>query len=272
LDSRYGETRSPEPEANSQAVEPLISRSSAQVDAKDTSRPIRNTSDIARNFAAIVNLVGRSRFIACGAIVVVLSQLSLLIWHNPLIPAELEFMQWFQQTTPASLGNWLGRIFFACDAEVSAVVVAISIIVLSWRKLYHEAGCLAIAATGAIGMNDLIFKPFFARERPPLFDDPTISGYAYPSGHAFGNLMLYLFLAYLLSAHFPKLTKYFYGSAIIFILSMGLGSMYLGVHWLTDVIAGYSVGFIWLSMCLTLLKLSKRKFPNIQIAWLRSNS
>ncbi|AFY71369.1 phosphoesterase PA-phosphatase related protein [Thalassoporum mexicanum PCC 7367] len=222
---------------------------------------------IARNFAALVNLVGRWQLIACVAIALALTQLSLLILQNPLLPAELEFMQWFQQAIPPAIGNIWGKIFFACDAEVSATVVVISILVLSWRKLWHEAFFIAIAAAGAIGMNDLLFKPFFARERPPLFDDPTISGYAFPSGHAFGNLMLYFFLAYLLSAHFPKLTNYFYGAAIVFIASMGLGSMYLGVHWLTDVIAGYGVGFIWLTICLTLLKLSKRKFPSPRLPW-----
>jgi membrane-associated phospholipid phosphatase len=262
LDSQYREKQSLKA-ANHLDGERLTLSAQSRSDAKNSPKQVR----IARQFAALSNLVGRWQLIACGTIAILLAQLSVFIWHNPLLPAELEFMQSFQQNVPAMLGNLLGKIFFACDAEVSATVVAISILVLSWRKLWHEAFFIAIAAAGAIGMNDLLFKPFFARDRPPLFDDTSISGYAYPSGHAFGNLMLYLFLAYLLSAHFPKLTNYFYGMAIVFIAGMGLGSMYLGVHWLTDVIAGYGVGFIWLTICLTLLKLSKRKFPNIRPPW-----
>ena len=69
--------------------------------------------------------------------------------------------------------------------------------------------------------------------------------------------MLYGFIAYLLATHYPRYTKVFYILAVIATTAIGLSRLYLGVHWPTDIIAGYGVGFLWLMLCITMLKLQK---------------
>ena len=79
-----------------------------------------------------------------------------------------------------------------------------------------------------------------------------------------GSLVLYGFLTYLLATYYPKLSKVIYSLAVILIAAIGLSRLYLGVHWPTDVIAGYGVGFLWLTTCITMLKLQKLKLQKLR--------
>ncbi len=72
-------------------------------------------------------------------------------------------------------------------------------------------------------------------------------------------MVLYGFLAYLLGNYFPQYARVFYLIAAILIAAIGLSRLYLGVHWPTDIIAGYGVGFLWVTFCITMLKLQKAK-------------
>ena len=48
--------------------------------------------------------------------------------------------------------------------------------------------------------------------------------------------------------------------AVVLIGSIGFSRLYLGVHWPTDVVAGYSIGFLWISVCIGLLKLETKRW------------
>ncbi|MEO0854840.1 MAG: phosphatase PAP2 family protein, partial [Cyanobacteria bacterium J06648_11] len=128
--------------------------------------------------------------------------------------------------------------------------VVLTLTILAKYKRWLDMSTLAIAALGSLIWVDWVLKPWFAKDRPPFSHIDTVAGDAFPSGHATGNLMLYLFLAYLLSERFPRWRGFFYAGAIAFISTMGLGSLLLRAHWPTDVAAGYGFGFIWLTACL----------------------
>ena len=70
-------------------------------------------------------------------------------------------------------------------------------------------------------------------------------------------LVLYGFLAYLLAIAYPKFSRIIYILAVVAIMAIGLSRLYLGVHWPTDVVAGYGIGFLWLRMCILMLQLRK---------------
>lgn len=185
--------------------------------------------------------------------------LCILILQNQNLAFETNIITWLHQTVPSGPGWILKFAYYAGDAESSAIVVACTIGLLIWKKKFLEALFFSLATGGALVWVDLVFKPFFNRERPPFFSDPTISGAAFPSGHATGNSVMYLFLAVLLSNRYPKYSVFFYTTAILWILLMGIGCLYNGVHWLTDVLGGYGLGLSWLMICLSGLLYTQEK-------------
>ncbi|MGL5872485.1 MAG: phosphatase PAP2 family protein [Xenococcaceae cyanobacterium] len=171
----------------------------------------------------------------------------------------LEWLRQFVSPENNPLLIFICRAFyFIGDEYFAATVVFVSIVILYWRKYYPEANVLGFSALGILILIDRILKPLIARRRPDekLVD---VTGRSFPSGHAAGNFILYFYLAYLLAEQFPHLTKYIYGATTIFLILMGFSVVYLRVHWPTDIIGSYLVGYIWLTISLTLLKFARKK-------------
>lgn len=100
-------------------------------------------------------------------------------------------------------------------------------------------------------------KIFFNRPRP-LNAIYFIESNSFPSGHAMISVLFYGFLAYLLHKNTSnRLCKYLIVSGtILLVLLIGFSRLYLGVHYFSDVVAGYIVGIFWLVIG---IGLSKRK-------------
>lgn len=98
-------------------------------------------------------------------------------------------------------------------------------------------------------------KTVIQRQRP---DNPLVEGitnFSFPSGHAFMAVAFYGLLIWL-SAHniSKKWLQWGVNSSLVFlILLIGFSRIYLRVHYATDVIAGLSIGFVWLSFCLWII-------------------
>jgi membrane-associated phospholipid phosphatase len=180
---------------------------------------------------------------------------------------EQNFWFWLRANIPPWLGGFVSFIYDIGDKEVSAFVVAGSLGFLLWKKLWKDSLLLAIASGGVLILVDKIFKPVVGRVRPPYFTAPygtvpDITGLSFPSGHATGNCALYLVLSTLLVRKYPQYKILIYSLTFLFIIAMGLGSLYLGVHWPSDIIGGYGLGFIWFTICITVIELffpSKKK-------------
>jgi undecaprenyl-diphosphatase len=95
---------------------------------------------------------------------------------------------------------------------------------------------------------DLSLKGFYERVRPePYFGYLLPSSFAFPSGHALGSFCFFGILAILISRHLDdrKTVWLIRTLAVLLILIIGFSRVYLGVHYPTDVIAGYFAGLIW---------------------------
>jgi FMN phosphatase YigB (HAD superfamily)/membrane-associated phospholipid phosphatase len=127
------------------------------------------------------------------------------------------------------LGRWL----------VLAVATAAVIGALAWRSRRREAVFLLIAMIASPLLNQTL-KLLFARVRPPAESAVlSVSGYAFPSGHAMSSATFALALAVIA---WPTRWRWpAAGLAAAFALLMGLSRIYLGVHWLTDVLAGWTL-------------------------------
>lgn len=82
------------------------------------------------------------------------------------------------------------------------------------------------------------------------------SGLSYPSGHSMVTMSLYLTIAYLITKNQDDIKKrrYIYLLAFLMILLMGISRIYLGVHWPTDVLGGYIMGYVFYNINLKIMK------------------
>jgi membrane-associated phospholipid phosphatase len=76
-----------------------------------------------------------------------------------------------------------------------------------------------------------------------------------PSGGLQIVHVIYGFTSYILAKQFPEWRFQIYALAVVLITAIGFSRLYLGVHWLTDVKAGYGAGLVWLIACIISFKL-----------------
>ncbi|CBN57217.1 putative PAP2 superfamily protein [Kamptonema sp. PCC 6506] len=130
-------------------------------------------------------------------------------------------------------------------------------LILLLRNHRSEALTIAIGALGAVGLNTLL-KKLFARTRPQLWERIVdVRFYSFPSGHAMMSMVIYGLLGYFLASYFPRWRWLIAILTVLLVTTIGFSRMYLGVHWPTDVIAGYIAGFVWLITCIITLEISK---------------
>jgi membrane-associated phospholipid phosphatase len=141
--------------------------------------------------------------------------------------------------------------FFGNASTLAALGLAVALVLGALRRWSLLLGWVAaLVGTGLLNGN---LKGFFRRLRPRL-PDPWVTepGWSFPSGHAMGSFVAYGFLAYLLTritpAHFPR--RKATALLAILVLLIGFSRIYLGVHFLSDVIGGYAAAAVWLTFCI----------------------
>lgn len=112
-----------------------------------------------------------------------------------------------------------------------------------WALALFVMGTIAVAATANSALKDL-----FLRDRPNIVPHLVeVSSASFPSGHAMNSATVYLTLAALLAAaeRSWRVRAVLMGGAVGLTLLIGFSRVYLGVHWPTDVLAGWTVGAAW---------------------------
>lgn len=147
-------------------------------------------------------------------------------------------------------------IIYITDFGDKITIVAITFILLlflfSLRKVQTGLWLGLSVAVGAGGVNTII-KEIYQRPRPDQIEHLVEQGgYSFPSGHSMGSIILYGSVLFLL-LRIVKTKQLKWLLALMMgglILSVGLSRIYLGVHYPSDIIAGFSLGFSWL--CFTI--------------------
>jgi len=146
---------------------------------------------------------------------------------------------------------------FTFVGEPSSLLV-VSVLIGIWlliERRYKEATTIVIAAAGSGALNYWL-KELFARSRPQLWERVVdVQHYSFPSGHAMVSMVVYGIIGYLLSTHFPRWSGLIISSTLLLVVGIGFSRLYFGVHWPTDVIAGFAAGLVWLIACIFSLEI-----------------
>lgn len=135
-------------------------------------------------------------------------------------------------------------------AVLGGMTLAVAGYLLMIRK--HHAMWLALAATFGGLVISTILKNLFNRDRPDLVPHLSIVHTAsFPSGHSMLSAVVYLTLGVMLTRLVPNRSAkiYFMGLAIFLAFLIGVSRVYMGVHYPTDVLAGWTAGLVWATLC-----------------------
>ncbi|XXX76842.1 phosphatase PAP2 family protein [Sorangium sp. So ce134] len=143
---------------------------------------------------------------------------------------------------------------------LTALALAVAAVLLSRRQRVLAVGWLIALAGG--GLLNMALKALFARPRP-LFDEPiaVAAGWSFPSGHSMGTFVTFGMLSYLglLFLRTLRARLSLVAFALSWTVAMGFSRMYLGVHYLSDVLAGFAAGSVWLAVCISGIEVARRR-------------
>jgi membrane-associated phospholipid phosphatase len=140
------------------------------------------------------------------------------------------------------------------------VVFVVGLYYLSKRRWSY----LITWAAGYAGAQVLnaILKLMIARPRP-VFEDPlaVAANYSFPSGHAMMSLVMYGLLAFFMMVHIRNVVTplLITVTVVVLVILIGYSRIYLGVHFFSDIVAGYAAGIIWLTICIMAMGLFKER-------------
>ena len=130
--------------------------------------------------------------------------------------------------------SFVGSVYFVAPL---VVVVAATAWVRERREL--AAGLVAVAVTTVI--LNVTLKNIFRRPRPTLFFEiARPNSFSFPSGHAMASTAIYGMVAFVLGRVHPRIRRPVYALSATLVVLIGISRVYLGVHWPTDVLAGWA--------------------------------
>lgn len=181
--------------------------------------------------------------------------LVLFIWLGREIGGGEAFTldQWARQMVPTLASPGLTAAMRAASLYggpsilvPAGIAVALAFLLHGWRR----GALLVIVTMAGAGVLNWLLKLSFARARPEaFFDYPLPGSHSFPSGHALYAASVFGGLAALLTARLRQrsLRIAVWSGAAVLVLLVGVSRVYLGVHYPSDVVAGYAVGVVWVT-------------------------
>ncbi len=183
-----------------------------------------------------------------------------LIAGDPLILIDRLISEWFRlHPTPRFNMEMQLASELASVAAVSSLFALMSCVFI-WKRLWYWLLGLVLAVPGGMLLNALL-KDLFGRGRPGWADPLTsLADYSFPSGHTMMATIIYGFAATCLILRIGAWPWRFFIAAITIMLVflVAISRMYLGAHYLSDILAAMAAGTAWLALCLTAVEQLRR--------------
>ena len=182
--------------------------------------------------------------------VVVLLALAVAAHNTSVLPVDLPFTRELQETRSPLLYGLMYAVSFLGTLLPVIVITLLALVALWALRLSLEAVFLAIGLTAdALGA---VIKLVVERQRPSpslVQVSQHLHTYSFPSGHVLHYTMFYGFLAFVIFMNFRASWRRnaLVGLCLALVVLVGPSRIYLGEHWLTDVVGGYILG----GLCLT---------------------
>ncbi len=188
--------------------------------------------------------------------------LAIVWWYhsNAIVGLDEAVIQWMVVIRRAWL-TWIVRSITLFGSVTFIVTADLMITALGIWKKYNGRDLLLLNLNNISGVTLMqVLKMIFGRERPPLPWLSTADGFSFPSGHTLMSTLFYGFLLYLLVRNikvWPGRNWLIAGLGCLPVL-VGLSRVYLGVHYASDVLAGWAVGVAWVGVWMGVRQLGMR--------------
>ena len=154
---------------------------------------------------------------------------------------------WIHQNVPDWLDGPMRLVTALGNYYIVVPLLAFAVFVFH-RRGWRLSAVLLVVSTGGSIVLTTVLKGVFRRARPELFDSGYhASFYSFPSGHATVAVGFYGMLTVILAYHLRGLARWLVAaSGLLVVLLIGFSRLYLGVHYPTDILAGYLSALLWL--------------------------
>jgi membrane protein DedA with SNARE-associated domain/membrane-associated phospholipid phosphatase len=182
-----------------------------------------------------------------GGLWVLFGVLEDVVAGDPLVRADAAIFHLLQSLRTVWADQVMVAITELGSGEVTIGVTVAALLWLGWRRAWRAA-LYCVAAVGSAGLFTLILKVTLHQQRPAK----VYSGwdaFSFPSGHTSVNAALYTLMAMLVAREVgPRWRAPVVMAAALFVSAIAFSRLYLGAHWISDVVAGLAFGIAWAAL------------------------
>lgn len=212
----------------------------------------------------------KRRYILSGVILVLVAAAAFLSWKVAAVGpdyvtgADLAVQQWFLDIRTQFLNTAVSILTHTTDTITIVILCALLILLpVPGRLKYGVPVTLSALADMAVYKT---MKHIFLRQRPDvMYHIVEQGGYSFPSGHSATSVAVYGLLFYLIRKHCknPVAKNILSGVCLFLAVMVGPSRLYVGVHWFTDVLAGWCIGGAVLAATIIILEKLEERHESI---------